>query len=264
MKILCPVDFSKASINAFKYALKLGDFLGATLVEVTHCHYSTPGRKVGSPVSEVGALQDKLSELVQSHEGQFSGKIGSSFFKGDPLDVLSPYLKAMGHDLVVVGTRGLTQVRDMTIGSFTEELIFSLETPILVVPNTFQFSGLNQIVFAIDGQPISSSNTVQMLVGLAGKTEANLHVVHVVQDQNTAGDKLKGIDKYLDQITYDFRSVPAQGSVTKTLDIFCDEQEADLLSMVHRDRGWMINIFHKSTVKEELFHLKTPLLVLPE
>lgn len=264
MKILCPVDFSDASLNAFDYALKLGDFLGASLVEVTHCHYVKPGRKVGEDPDKESLLRDKLVQLREAHQRNHQFTIETSLFKGHPLDVLAPYLKAMGHDLIVVGTKGLTPVRDLTIGSFTEDLIFSLECPILVVPITYQFRGLANIVLAIDSQPISSSSTIQILAEIVTKIAAKLQIVHVHQDQGTVVDKLTSVDRYFDHINYDFQSVPVKESVTKTIDQFCQRQKADMLCMVHRDRAWMINIFHKSKVKEELFHLKTPLLVLIE
>lgn len=264
MKILCPVDFSEASLNAFTYALKLGDLMGASLVEVTHCDYHARGRKVEDPMAQERLLQDKLTELERTYQDQHDFKIGSSLFKGHPLDVFPPYLNAMGHELVVVGTRGLTPVRDMTIGSFTEDLIFALDRPILVVPQAYLFESLSNIVLAIDNQPISTSSTIQMLPRLAKKTEANIHVVHVKEDQVGSVNNLTSIDRHLDNINYDFHSVPVEDSLTKTLDHFCMKMKADLLCMVHRDRGWMINIFHRSSVKEELFHLKTPLLVLSE
>jgi nucleotide-binding universal stress UspA family protein len=264
MKILCPVDFSEASLNAFRYAIKLGDFLGASVVEATHCHYETPRRKVGDPGENEKLVHAKLLELEQTYQSQHSTKIKSSVFQGHPLDVLSPYIKAMGHELVVVGTRGLTQLRDLTIGSFTEDLIFSLDIPILVIPLDCKFDGLTNIVFAIDSEPIADSTTVQLLISLGTRAEASLHVVHVQKDQGTAVDRLNGIERLLDQVTYNFYAVPVEESVTKTLDLFCERDQADLLCMVHRDRGWMINIFHKSNVKEELFHLKIPLLVLSE
>ncbi|NND34981.1 MAG: universal stress protein [Saprospiraceae bacterium] len=264
IKILCPVDFSQASINALEYALQLGETIGADLVEVTHCVFKAKKIQTDIRYTEEDEAEIKAQELEDRYKSRYSIKIGRSVFKGHPLDVLLPYIKAMGRNLIVVGTRGLTPVRNLTIGSFTEDLIFSTECPVLVIPEDHQFKRVENITLATDDQFISVKETLVPLSKLVRSTDSKLHVVHVNQNGESAIDSLANLDQFFGGMDYSFYSIPVERTVTTTLNRFVLKQKSDILCMIHRDRGWMINIFHKSKVKEELFHLQVPLLVLSE
>ena len=243
MKILCPIDFSPASINAVEYAFKLAGELDASLVELTHCIYSVKNFQGGVvPASDNGA-QEEIKKLESKYSAKSTLNVGSSVFKGHPLDVLSPYIKAMEHDLIVVGTRGLTPVRDLTIGSFTEDLIFSIDRAVLVVPEGSVFTKIGSIVLATDAKILSNQRTLHPLFELLRCTNAQLHIVHVSQPGESAIENLSILQQSLGDVEYSFYSVPVETTVTDTLDEFVEEHNADVLCMIHRDRGWMINIF---------------------
>jgi nucleotide-binding universal stress UspA family protein len=263
MKLFCPIDFSDASLNALKFAVSLGESINASMVEISHCFTEVTDlrHQLESNQSGEDAIRAKLADLERSYADN-RVSTGSSLFKGHPLDVIPAYLKQMQHDFVVVGTRGLTAVRDLTVGSFTEELIFNITTPIIVVPQHYAFRPFSDIVLGVDDQLFEDTHILKPLVSLTKTCCSTLHIVHVRKPEETPIDYLHHLDEYLEHVDYKFYSIPIQDSVTDTLDHFCDEHAIDLLCMVHRDRGWMINIFHRSKVKEKLFHLKTPLLVL--
>ena len=152
----------------------------------------------------------------------------------------------MKHDFVVVGTKGLTAVRDLTVGSFTEDLIFNIRTPIMVIPAHFDFRPISDLVLAIDDHLFDSPNVLKPLVDLRKISYTTLHVVHVRKPEEAPIDYLHNLDEFLDHSDYNFYSIPVQDNISDTLDQFCEEHAADMLCMVHRDRGWMINIFHRS------------------
>lgn len=264
MKIFCPIDFSKASLNALQFAIEFGKSINASIVEISHCFTEATDLKqmIEENQSPEDAIQSRLVELEKNYTASHGIKVGSSLFKGHPLDVIPPYLKQMKHDIVIVGTKGLTAVRDLTVGSFTEELIFSIETPIMVIPQHYQYHNVSDIVLGIDDHLFDSKFVLKPLVGLKRASMSNLHIVHVRKEDEHPIDYLHHLDEFLDHSDYNFYSIPVQDNISDTLDRFCEEHAADVLCMVHRDRGWMINIFHRSKVKEKLFHLKIPLLVL--
>lgn len=264
MKIFCPIDFSEASLNALDFAIKFGASIHADLVEISHCFTETTDLKhqVDDDQSGEDAIEAKLLELERKYAEEYEVKLGSSLFKGHPLDVIPPYLKQMKHDFVIVGTKGLTAVRDLTVGSFTEDLIFSLRTPIMVIPQNYKYRALSDLVLAVDDHLFESPKVLRPLVNLKKSCYSTLHIVHVRKPEEEPIDYLHNLDEYLEHTDYNFYSIPVHENISDTLDQFCDEHSVDMMCMVHRDRGWMINIFHRSKVKEKLFHLKTPLLVL--
>lgn len=264
MKIFCPIDFSEASLNALNYAVKFGESISGSVVEISHCLTETTSleNRIEADQSADDAIRSQLVTLERLYAGGHQVAIETSLLKGHPLDVLPGYVKEMKHDFIVVGTKGLTAVRDLTVGSFTEELIFSMDTPILVIPKDYQFRQIADMVLGIDDQLFEDHKVLKPLVGLSKSFGTNLHIVHVRKPEETPIDYLHSLDGYLDHADYNFHSIPVLDNITDTLDNFCLEHSIDLLCMVHRDRGWMINIFHRSKVKEKLFHLKIPLLVL--
>lgn len=263
MKIFCPIDFSEASLNALEYAVKFGESANASLVEISHCFTDETDlrHRLEADQDAEDAIKARLHELEEAYAGS-KVKLGSSLFKGHPLDVIPAYIRQMKHDFIVVGTKGLTAVRDLTVGSFTEDLIFNMDTPIMVIPKGYEFRSISDMVLAIDDQLFDDTKVLKPLVELTKTCLTTLHIVHVRKPEEPPIDYLHNLDQFLDHSEYVFHSIPILDNISDTLNQFCTEHSVDLLCMVHRDRGWMINIFHRSKVKEKLFHLQIPLLVL--
>jgi len=139
-RILCPIDPSESSRVALRYAVTLAGAYGAELraLHVVDILSSTAATELpGNYVSVASA--DAREELKRSLE-QFLGPVA---IPGVSIHVELREGSAVGEilheassraDIVVMGTRGLTGIRRLVLGSTTESVLRSATCPVLTVP----------------------------------------------------------------------------------------------------------------------------------
>ena len=91
---------------------------------------------------------------------------------------------------------------------------------------------------------------------------SSLKLLHVKSTEDRPLEYNLDLDYFLKGIDYEYYSKSSEGTLTKAINEVCRHESADLLCMIHRDRGWMLNLVHRSQVKEELDQLSMPILIL--
>jgi universal stress protein A len=137
-KILVPSDFSSASTNAFRYAMRLGQQFGAELVLL---HVLEPSL---SPVFQTSRSTPALSQEELSlaeknlHVWADSARRSSVSAKlavrtGLPEHEIVEAAKEQDIDLVIIATHGRTGWKHFCIGSTAERVVRAAPCPVLVV-----------------------------------------------------------------------------------------------------------------------------------
>ncbi len=137
--ILVPVDFSTHSDKALDCALMLAKTFGAR-VHLLHAYHlpiqvATPDQVI-IPRDFWTAVRDsaarKLEKALQ--------KVTSTGVKGEthlaelpPAQAITQTAEKIGADLVVMGTRGLTGLKHVLLGSVAERTIRSVSCPVMTV-----------------------------------------------------------------------------------------------------------------------------------
>ncbi len=135
-KILVPVDGSKYSKNAAECALDLARSTGAEII-LMHCHKPFPAM-LGEPFLQK-AIDQRLEKsrnllapyaaLFNQHGIQFTERI----MEGRPRDVISEVAKIEACDMIVMGSRGKTDLEGLFLGSATHKVLHTANCPVLVV-----------------------------------------------------------------------------------------------------------------------------------
>ena len=265
MKVLCPTDFSYTSINACKWIVKYLDQMGGGTVKLVHC--INIQRRAGLYTSMNDTLREKAEMDIKQLKAELrkiSDKVAfkHSISHADPKSG-ALYLTQNGHfDLVVVGTKGLTALKNLTVGSVTEYLINHSPIPVLAIPNNIDYFRLKSVVIGVDSKVVSDMDTVKPLIDLVKFTGARLDMVHVRQKGDPIIEYDPGMDIYFSDLDYRYKSLELDDTVAETLTEYADDIDADMLVMIHRKRNWLERLFKKSHTKQELFEIETPLLVL--
>lgn len=265
MKVLCPTDFSPTSVNACKWIVSYLDRMGGGTVKLVHC--INIQRRAGLYVQMNEVLREKAELDIKKLEkelGELSNKVAfkHSISHDDPKSG-ALYLTKNGHfDLVVVGTKGLTALKDLTFGSVTQYLINNSPIPVLAIPENIDYFRLKSVVIGVDSQLVADENIVKPLIDLVKFTGAKLDMVHVRQKGDPILEYDPGMDIYFKDLDYRYRSLEMDDSVAETLTEYAEDIDADMLVMIHRKRNWLDRLFKKSHTKEELFEIETPLLIL--
>jgi nucleotide-binding universal stress UspA family protein len=138
-KILVPIDFSEHSSAALDVAIDLARTYGATL-HLVHCYPIDPGAisPYGIVIPE-GFDRDIREaagrELAQWADRVAAGKVAveqhlSSMF---PAEVIARLADELGADLIVMGTRGLSGLKHVLLGSIAERTLRLAHCPVLTV-----------------------------------------------------------------------------------------------------------------------------------
>lgn len=266
MKVLCPIDFSDASVNAVEYAASLFGLDGQGEIEVIHCINVASRASMFVKIDDL--LKDKAEEdlktlmerLTQQYSRiQFSTKV----LNIDPKYYLPQYAEKNGFDFVVTGTKGMTQLKDITIGSLTEALFEKSSIPVLAVPETAKHHDLQSIVMALDADKVDKDDLLDPLKGILTLDDAKVHLCHVRSEEMVNIEYDPSIDVMLNGFDFDYTALKKEGSdVGKTIHDFADNVNADILVFIHHPRSWWERLFQRSHTKNELYNMNIPLLVL--
>ena len=138
--ILVAVDFSAASVAAIQQALILAEAFDARIlvVHVLHDPADAPGfyvakkaaRKVFRNMEEAAAKM--LADFVDKHLKKWKN-VEAQIVPGIPGDEIVRCAQKEKADLVVVGTRGLSGLKRLLIGSVADRVIRTCPCPVLTV-----------------------------------------------------------------------------------------------------------------------------------
>lgn len=135
-KILVAVDGSKHSDKAAQYARGVARTQGAELI-LLHCAGNIP-RIIGGSAREKleKDLMDAGRKLVENYKGLCDGFTVCYNIEvriGDPANVLIKFAEENGVDLIVMGSRGLTDLEGLLLGSVTHHVLQRTCCPVLIV-----------------------------------------------------------------------------------------------------------------------------------
>lgn len=267
MKVLCPVDFSEASLNATKWiASLLATFDGATLYLV---HYIYILRRASIFLSITDILLDRAKKDMkllkkEIHSTYPELTIKTSIYNAHPKEAIVHTARKEGCDLIVTGSTGLTALKNMTIGSVTEYVMRHSKIPILAIPESTTFEGLNNIALAVDDELLERLTSLFLLRELCVRTNASLNLIHIREKNESPFEYDPGIDLFFRDLNFEYHRLEMKKSIPQTINDFCLSKNVDLLCMVHHKRNWIEKLFQRSVTRAELFNLEIPLLILPE
>ena len=135
--ILCPLDFSDASKNAYRYACEFAKSMGSKiyLLNVVEPRPMAADMTLTYiPVEEdlEKAAQEDLEPLVQ--EAKAKGiDIVADVVIGIPADVILGQLADMDVSLLIMGSHGKTGLSRLLMGSVAEGVVRKATIPVLIV-----------------------------------------------------------------------------------------------------------------------------------
>ncbi len=270
LNILVPTDFSESANSALEYAANLVSKTGGeiTLFHAISIHVSNTTEETEFiTTSELERIEkEQLIQLKMSVSKRFPKVQFHCLSKmGFPVELISETVSEVKSDLVIMGTRGASGMKEMLVGSNTASLIQATECPVLAVPEQTSFSGINKIVFATNMQKEDIS-CLKKLIQLFGKDEnAAITLLHI--EDGHSRDPEAALQSWfhsevLPQVTYKhlFAESISETEIVKTLHDYLSINKVDLLVTATRKRNFIERIFDRSITKRLVFHTHIPLL----
>ena len=132
--ILVPVDFSAHSHRALALARELSSRFNAPLhllhvVELLHTPLEPGG--LSSRLDQTPGLREKYEAALRDMLGETSGDVG--VVDGSPAGGILWWREKLDARLVVMGSRGITGLERLLVGSVAEKVARFCEVPVAVV-----------------------------------------------------------------------------------------------------------------------------------
>ncbi|NJC25589.1 universal stress protein [Neolewinella antarctica] len=272
--ILVPLDLSKVSANALRYALRLADQLDAG-IDLLHVVPDDNGSllSVSLTAQHVENSKEKMMDFFTQAVTATSGQlqhipaVQSYAVVGNVRATILRHAKNRGTGLIVMGTDGADDFARSLFGTNTSHLVNKAVCPVLIVPKGFAFRPLHSICYATD---LTHINTFKagFLVKTLRVFEPRLDFVHVKQGKDTKAE----FDIALLRQLFD-RPGSAAGTgfhVLKNSDVaeeifaYAEANNSDLVVMHRPHHGWLSRLFFKSTTHDAALETTRPLLILPD
>lgn len=138
-KILCPVDFSKGSEQAVNKALELARAIGGE-IELLHAYQlpvlALPDSSVTVSPTFVADMTDRAQRALNKHRDDLAAQsvpAHTKLIEGNPAETIVDRAKAIGADMIVMGTHGRSGFKRFLLGSTVERVVRISTIPVLTV-----------------------------------------------------------------------------------------------------------------------------------
>ena len=267
--ILVPTDFSKCASDALHFAKEIADKSKAQL-HLLHV-IENPVRGTIDPVGffvpmpentdYIKALMDNAKENMDyfcesiGHNCNIQIEIGTPYFK------IMDTIEKNNIDLIVMGTKGVTGLKEFFIGSNSERIVRSAECPVITVHSPSKIDDVQRIVVAVDVKEISESG-LENLKRLQKLFDAEIHLVHINTPNNFERDQI--LLKTLKEIPEKHQLENTQVHVYNDIDVergilsFAEYINAGLIVMTTHGRKGLAHFIAGSTCEDVVNHATRP------
>lgn len=184
LKILVPTDFSDCSKQAFIFAVNLIEEHSGELL-VMHATDSPIRNDVFNPTdagSYPTTLAKYMNEKLENEMAIFiKGKekhTKTVVENGEITKLINHRVKNEGYNMVVVGSHGLSTLKEVFVGSTTEKIIRTANCPVFSIHKKVNPGSIKNIVFASDYKVIAPE-LIKELKRLQSLFAATIHFVKI-------------------------------------------------------------------------------------
>ena len=268
-KILVPCDFSAPSVGAYRVALDIAQQSGGEIHLVNVIELPVLHDTVLMPVlSFEEALLQELKEKAEKQFEKLKKKYAGGFedavlavLYGNISVMLLQYIEEHDIDLVIMGSKGATGVREVLIGSNTEKVVRRSPVPVLTVKKYLPPSDIKSIVFPTSLQE-DHPDLVAKIKALQKFFDATLHVVFINTPTNFTRDLVTTkrlndfVKRYaLRNVTTNIYNDPYEESGIIN---FAHSIDAGLIAMGTHGRKGLAHILSGSLTEDVVNHVDCP------
>lgn len=268
-KILVPCDFSEQAISAFRMATDLASQSNRELhllyvVELPVLHDSMLMPTLSFEESLLNELRDKAEAQFTRIKNEFASEVPliTSVVYGNPPMMILEYVEHNGIELVVMGTRGVSGIRELIIGSTAEKIVRRSPCPVITVRKYVPSKEIRNIVFP-NSLEENQEELLQGIKALQHFFKAGLHLVWINTPAHFTADNISMIR---------LQDFAKRYMLTNyTVNIFNDTHEesgvinfahmikADMIAMGTHGRRGIHHIMSGSVTEDVVNHIDCPI-----
>lgn len=184
-KILVPSDFSEQAMNAFKFAVDLAlkakseiHLLHVIELPVLYDTTLMPALSFEKEYLEdaAGLAKKTFTKMISKLNKNI--RVSWSIGYGNPTSVILQELKSAKYDLIAMGTKGATGLKEYFVGSNTEKIVRLSGVPVISVPGPAVLASVKNLIMAT-GFSGNQDSFISAVKQLQKFLNATLHLVYV-------------------------------------------------------------------------------------
>ncbi|GEM_PF-3099180 len=278
-KILVPIDFSENSTDVVQKAVDFANHTGAALI-LLHV-YNRPlfryHTKAGYGIDKVHLMDKTLlrwaerridaryHQMLKELSGVQKDQVTFIKTRGLLTHEIKEVIKSHNIDLVVIGARQKDRKHNLWSYKATR-LTHKVKIPILILPYRFELHKPVKIAFAYDLKEIHNLRELDIIKEFASLYRAHIHLF-TITNETFLSEKEEGNMDLLKEFFGDFSPeihVINDEGVEEGIHHYLSINDISLLSVLHRSRGIIEKIFHKSISKRIAINSEVPVLSIDD
>jgi nucleotide-binding universal stress UspA family protein len=273
--ILFPTDFSENSMHAAQYASMLARRFDAKL---TILHVFANIISLGtepSMLNETSLLEEQLHKNTMQNLEIFSEKvflntelpavqIEHALVYGFVTEGIVEMANSLNVDMIVMGTKGVSNVFDKWMGSNAENVIKSAKCPVWVIPKDSQLTVPQLFIYAADFEEDEAAAT-QTLLDFSVPLGASCKVIHIHEyfdldvNQKTT-ETMAELSKEFDGKNITFKDLNRK-EIVQGIETYTKTHKPDVLALAVYEKNIFSNLFNSSITKHFVEESKIPMLI---
>ncbi|SHJ30994.1 universal stress protein [Aquimarina spongiae] len=277
-RVLVPTDFSNNAYSALFYATRFFQNEPCHFFILNTFDVNTPVLTSRIDTSKGDALyrqlsatsKDKLTEtlhcIVRDTE-DFEHTFETISVSKDLTETINKTIQSKEIDLVVMGTKGASGLKEIFIGSNAVKAIQNIkQSPILLVPDELDFKPPRQIAFATGFGRSYSKAELQPIITMAKMFKASIKVLHIHENEllnEEQEQNFKILRTLFEGVELSMHWLAKDNQKAEVIQMFLEEMNIDMLTMLRYPHSITESITHEPVVKKMGFRIDIPFLVIP-
>ncbi|MEM7108852.1 MAG: universal stress protein [Bacteroidota bacterium] len=270
LDILVPVDFSKEARYALNFALGITKSNEASILAFHVVDYPTGatvdpiGMAVPTPYDPdfIELLKKNAGKQMEYFLAEFDGEIESEISVGNPYLDISDKISELDVDLVIMGTKGSTGLKEFFIGSNAEKIVRTAECPVITLSQSTTTDDITDIVFATNLVDVSEEIMTQVK-RLQDMFQAKLHLVRINTPNSFERDQVieNGLEKVAKRYLLTNYTINIYNDIYQDQGIlsFAAKMDASLIAMGTHGRTGLRHLLSGSVAEDVVNQAQRPI-----
>ena len=269
-KILVPCDFSDSAGQAFKFAVEVANQSNGEVVLLNVVELPVIHENIMMPTF---SFEDTyLKELKEQADQDFAkmidkwakdGPIVSTFVEyGAPTPTISQFVKDKDIDLVIMGTKGASGLKEFFVGSNTEKIVRWSPVPVISLKQSVKATSIKNIVFPSTLRKEEEELTMRVK-SLQAFFKAKLSVIYVNTPANFRTDVVtrQMMKDYAKRFMLTDYTLNIYNDLNEESGVahFIKEVKGDMIAMSTHGRKGLNHLMSGSIAEDMVNHLEVPI-----
>jgi len=269
-KILVPCDFSDSAVQAFKFAVEIanqskGEVMLLNVVElpVIHENVMMPTFSFEDTfLKEMKERADKDFAKMKSKWAKEGPKVSTYVQFGAATPTISRFVEDNKVDLVIMGTKGASGLKEFFVGSNTEKVVRWSPVPVIAIKKSVKASSIQNIVF-----PSTLHNNEEALTmkvkELQNFFKAKLTILYVNTPANFRTDVItrQQMKDFAKRFMLKDYTLNVYNDLSEELGVnnFIKEVKGDMVAMSTHGRKGLNHLMSGSIAEDVVNHIECPI-----